>query len=362
MAGRASTPVRPAVACLDGSTDMGVALRRSVREAVMRIVGSVLSPGGSRARLTVLIYHRVAQDRDPTGFDGLPRSEFCWQMELLASCCTVMHLADAVRALREGALPARAVCITFDDGYADNAEVALPALLHHGVPATFFIATAFLDGGRMFNDTVIEAVRGCRAKVLDFSDLGFGTYEIPDAAAKVRAVGALLAQVKYLAPDARDAAVEAIAERCGTPLPDDLMMSSAQVRGLVAAGMHVGGHTVNHPILARIDNAAARREIDDGRRRLEEITGARIGLFAYPNGKPSQDYEAIHARMVEQAGFDAAVSTAWGSAHHGSPRFELPRFSPWDRTPERFAARLAMNWRREQRELAVPTPAGEVSA
>jgi peptidoglycan/xylan/chitin deacetylase (PgdA/CDA1 family) len=278
-------------------------------------------------------------------------------MELLASCCNVLHLIDAVRALREGALPPRAVCVTFDDGYADNAEVALPVLQRYGIPATFFIATGFLDGGRMFNDTVIEAIRACRAREVDLSDLGFGVHPIDDSVAKARAVNAVLDQVKYLDPIARDAAVSAIAERCGAVLPDDLMMSSEQVRALVAAGMHVGGHTVSHPILARIDEVSATREIEDGRRQLAAITGTLVPLFAYPNGKPGQDYRAEHARFVEQAGFEAAVSTAWGSAHKQSPRFELPRFSPWDRTPERFAARLAANWRRQQQQVAADPPA-----
>lgn len=341
---------------------MGTVLRRAVRTAAMRLAGNLLSPGGSRGRLTILIYHRVALQADAMGFNGLPHEDFTWQMELLSSSCNVLHLRDAVRALREGTLPPRAVCVTFDDGYADNVEVALPILSRYGVPATFFIATGFLDGGRMFNDTVIEAVRGCRAHVLDLRDLGFGLHSISSAADKERAVDVLLDQVKYLEPQVRDAAVRAIAERCAAPLPDDLMMSSAQVRALVEAGMHVGGHTVNHPILARVDAATARREIDEGRRRLETITGACVALFAYPNGKPGEDYSPIHAQMVEQMGFEAAVSTAWGSAHNASAYFELPRFLPWDRTPERFAARLAANWHRSQHQRTISSIAREVGA
>jgi peptidoglycan/xylan/chitin deacetylase (PgdA/CDA1 family) len=140
------------------------------------------------------------------------------------------------------------------------------------------------------------------------------------------------------------------------------MMSSAQVRALVEVGMDVGGHTVNHPILARVDAATARWEIEEGRRRLAAITGAPVALFAYPNGKPGQDYGPIHAQMVEQMGFEAAVSTAWGSADSASACFELPRFLPWDHTPERFAARLAANWHRPQNQYTMQSVRCEVSA
>ena len=75
----------------------------------------------------------------------------------------VISLADGVAGLKRGCLPPRALSITFDDGYRDNHDIALPILLQLGLPATFFVATGFLDGGRMFNDTVIEAVRfACR--------------------------------------------------------------------------------------------------------------------------------------------------------------------------------------------------------
>jgi hypothetical protein len=69
-----------------------------------------------------------------------------------------------------------------------------------------------------------------------------------------------------------------------------------------------------------------------------------IKLFAYPNGKPGRDYRARDVALVRELGFAAAVSTASGAARHGDPLHELPRFTPWDRTPMRWAARLARNY------------------
>jgi peptidoglycan/xylan/chitin deacetylase (PgdA/CDA1 family) len=121
------------------------------------------------------------------------------------------------------------------------------------------------------------------------------------------------------------------------------MMRAGQVRALHAAGMDVGAHTLTHPILANQPIDVARREIVESGERLSEILRAPVRLFAYPNGKPGRDYGPEHVRIVRQAGYVAAVSTAWGVAGASADRFQLPRFTPWDRTPGRFALRLIRN-------------------
>ena len=121
------------------------------------------------------------------------------------------------------------------------------------------------------------------------------------------------------------------------------MMTVEQVRHLHASGMTIGAHPVSHPILAKLDPVRARIEIQDSRSRIEAITGSPVTLFAYPNGKPGVDYRREHVEMVKELGFEAAVSTAWGVAHGESDLFQLPRFTPWDRSPGKFLLRLLHN-------------------
>ena len=116
----------------------------------------LFSPGN---RLSILIYHRVLARPDPLFPEESAAESFDQQMSELSACFRIMSLRDAIQGLRKGTLPSRAACITFDDGYADNAEVALPIQQKHGICATFFIASGFLDGGRISNDTVIELLR-----------------------------------------------------------------------------------------------------------------------------------------------------------------------------------------------------------
>jgi peptidoglycan/xylan/chitin deacetylase (PgdA/CDA1 family) len=123
----------------------------------------------------------------------------------------------------------------------------------------------------------------------------------------------------------------------------NLMMTSDQVRVLHRAGMEIGGHTASHPILARMENNAARAEIAQGKEMLEDIIRASVRLFAYPNGKPGQDYLPDHVKMLKDLGFDAAVSTAHGAARRGSDLYQLPRFTPWGRGLARFTLQMAQN-------------------
>ena len=139
----------------------------------------LMSPAGRRARLSVLIFHRVLPQIDPLFPEEVDAQRFEQICGWLRSWFNVLPLDEAVLRLTDGALPERALAITFDDGYADNHNVALPILQRHGLVATFFIATGFLDGGRMWNDSVIESVRRTAQQEFDLRDLdgaALGTY------------------------------------------------------------------------------------------------------------------------------------------------------------------------------------------
>jgi peptidoglycan/xylan/chitin deacetylase (PgdA/CDA1 family) len=292
-------------------------------------------------RLSVLAYHRVMAQPDPMRPSEPTVAQFEARMRWLAANFEVLPLLDAVRALREGRLPPRALCVTFDDGYADNHELALPVLRRLRLPAMVFVAAGFLDGGCMFNDVVTEAVRNAAGPVLELEDLGFGRLPVTADGLRRQAIDRILRRLKYLEPERRHASALRIAERAGASVPVNLMMTPAQVRALHAGGVAVGAHTFTHPILANIPLKRARDDIVAGRERLEEIIGAPVRVFAYPNGRPGRDYRREHAELARQLGFEAAVSSAWGAARAGDDLYQIPRFTPWDRPNWRFGLRLA---------------------
>ncbi len=313
---------------------------------MMQLGLHALSPGGTRGRLSVLIFHRVLAEADPLlpgECDAARFAQLCgWARQLF----NVIPLADAVRRLRAGELPPRALAITFDDGYADNYSIAQPILRANGLSATFFVATGFLNGGRMWNDTLIEAVRRTRRERLDLEDAGIVGVEslvMDSLEARRTAVQALIRGCRYMLPAQRQQAVQVVTRVADCSLPGNLMMNDDQVRALHQAGMGIGGHTVGHPILARLPADEARAEIAGGKTRLQEILQSGVSLFAYPNGRPDDDFRTEHVAMVQELGFEAAFTTAWGCARVASDPFQMPRFTPWDSKRWAFGLRMVRN-------------------
>lgn len=312
---------------------------------IPKLMGAGLSPGGRGAALSILIFHRVLATPDPLFPEQVDAARFDLILSWVRRCFTVLRLEQAIEMLKAGSLPPRALAVTFDDGYADNYTVALPILKKYEMSACFFIATGFLDGGRMFNDTVIETVRRFTGNEIDLGDLGLGRFAVRTIEEKRKTIDELLPKFKYLSLSMREKKVEDL--RCSTRvgLPDDLMMTSAQVKALHLSGMTLGGHTRSHPILSHLDDVSAFEEISAGKCALEALLDEPISLFAYPNGVPSRDYTLRHVGMVRDAGFVAAVSTSSGVARLGNDVYQLPRFTPWDRTPIRFGLRMVNNMR-----------------
>lgn len=312
---------------------------------MLRLANRCLSPGGTGGRLSVLIFHRVAAAPDVLLPDELDARQFDRILGWLGRGFQVLPLADALQRLSSGTLAPRAAAITFDDGYLDNHAVALPLLQRHGLTATFFIATDFLDGGMMFNDAIIASIRETQRSALGLEALGLGVLPVSTLEQRRDAVRRVISAVKYLDPAERGRAVQALHRAAGTAPAGDPMMQRRHLADLLSAGMSIGAHTCSHPILSRLADPLALREIRNSKQRLESELGVEVPLFAYPNGKPGTDYTAAHADMVRACGFRGAVSTAPGAARQAGDVFQVPRFLPWDRTGLRFGLRMLLNLR-----------------
>ncbi|MGZ3814607.1 MAG: polysaccharide deacetylase family protein, partial [Mucilaginibacter sp.] len=116
--------------------------------------------------------------------------------------------------------------------------------------------------------------------------------------------------------------------------------TTGQLKQLHQSGMEIGGHTVNHPILAKLDPKTAEKEILENKMFLENLLNTPLRYFAYPNGKPGTDYLSQHGQLIKDAGYQAALSTQWGVAQQTDDRWQLPRFTPWDNSPIKFMLRM----------------------
>ncbi|MES2900220.1 MAG: polysaccharide deacetylase family protein [Pseudomonadota bacterium] len=315
-----------------------------VTAKLIRAAGDAIARRAGEGRLCIVNYHRILDRPDPL-LDSEPDLEtFRWQVGLLADCFNVLPLGEAVRALAAGTLPPRAVAITFDDGYRSTHDLALPILQEFALPATVFVTTGHIENdSSMWNDIILEAVRRLPHSVIDLHDLGLGEYPMHSAEDRKNTADALTEKCKYLAPEERQVLTNRLQSMTRDDLQQELMLTPAMIRTLAQTQVEIGGHTVSHPILTRIDDEAARYEIVENKRQLEAITGQPVTLFAYPNGKYGIDFDQRHVQMAGQAGYQAAFTTAIGSATRRDDLFKIPRSRPWDASRLMFAARL-LKW------------------
>lgn len=307
------------------------------------LMADLLRSRGVQPHLAILIYHQVLTRPDPLMPGTVIRDQFEQQMALLRAHFQPISLLDGVQRMKEGTLTPRCVCVTFDDGYADNLTVAAPVLSKYGIPATVFVAPGFLDGGIMWNDRVIGAVRHTKLSAVDGSPFGTGSIPLNTVPEKLKAIKMLLAYIKHRSMKERAALVDELERSLKARQTESTMLTTKQLRALLQLGIDIGAHTLNHPILACETDATAKTEIGESKVKLETVLQQTVKLFAYPNGRRGQDYEQRHVEMVRQAGFSAAFSTDNGLNRMEGDEMQLRRFTPWDSSSLKFGLRLLAN-------------------
>jgi peptidoglycan/xylan/chitin deacetylase (PgdA/CDA1 family) len=267
----------------------------------------------NRGRVLILTYHRFSRGRDLL---ATPAADFDAHLRYLKEHYTLVPLSR-VAAHYAGAreLPARAACVTIDDGFADAYEIAFPLLQRHEVPATLFVITDFLDGRAwMWTDKLRHVALATSAERLN-AEVGGRSFDIRLAGrdSRIGAAGRVNSELKRLAPREREEAIERIAAAHGVTLPSRPPAAFGpvtweQARELDAGGVEIGSHTVSHPILTTTDDAQLAAELRGSRVRLEAELGHAVELFCYPNGA----CDARVRRETERAGYLCAVTTEHG--------------------------------------------------
>lgn len=295
-------------------------------------------------KFQILIYHRVLPQRDPFAISPVSTAEFDAQMGLLRSCFRVIPLDQLIRELDTQSLKPGTVCVTFDDGYLDNRQHALPILKKHGIPATIYLATGFIGtGASPWYDKVLAAVRDAKTDRFDFAPAGMIGADLSKPAKRASAAYALLEWLKGFGPAERDAHSAGLIRALGNPegRESKLMLDWNDVRAMRKEGVVFGAHTVTHPILSRISEAEMDSEIGASKAAIESQLQEDIRHFAYPNGR-SADYTQATVRILEKRGFNTGMTTETGVNGPGQNRYELLRRQPWETDLDSFHFRLVM--------------------
>ncbi|MFZ1153953.1 MAG: polysaccharide deacetylase family protein [Solirubrobacteraceae bacterium] len=279
----------------------------------------------------VLNYHRIGSST------GQPWDRTLWsasaeeldgQLHTLARHAEVIE-PDQLSKTMNGK-PGRRVLITFDDGYRDNYEIAFPLLREHGLRATFFLTTGFLDEPRAaWWDEI--AWMACNAEDKPSGGQAMADDEVMPAGEAMpyggellpaglsltggdrsASIAALVARYKTLGDGEGEHFLEALAQksgcgRCRTSDARALWMTWAMAREMQSAGMSIGGHTVTHPVLARLSPERQRDEIAACARRLHEELKVTMRWFAYPVGG-HDTFTAVTQAILRDCGVELAFS------------------------------------------------------
>ena len=334
------------------------AARALARRAVTRVRARLLP------RAVILLYHRVASPaRDPWALAVAPE-RFDAHMALLRARYRPLPLDDLVHALAAGRrLPARAVCVTFDDGYGDVARAGLLSLERHRVHGTVFVVSGAVGSDREFWWDELERLTldaGPLPSALTFQV--DGREEVLPVLADARVAcatrvderswrawtsdhptprhalyHALWQRLQPLSSVERARALEALREqmheRSGARA-DRVPCSEAELRAFHASPYGgVGAHTVSHPELSALPLDEQAREIQGSRHTLQSLLGSPVALFSYPFGH-ARGYTPDTERLVREAGFTGACLNDGGASVRsgvGDP-LRLPRLyvPDWD--------------------------------
>jgi len=289
-----------------------------------------------RRGLTLLMYHRILPMEEcrsyPLASLVIPVDVFRCQLHWLYENCMVLPVEQALARLdSQESFKKPLVALTFDDGYVDNYELAASLLEEHGLRATFFITTGFVESQRpLWYDRAADA--WMRVAPKDRTALMDSLR--PHTASNLSDLNGIqlwMAALKTADPKVRMEMVD-MAESFveGENSPDMYRpMTIAQVRELHDRGHEIGSHTVTHPILPQLDNGSLKEELERSSACIREWTGGDIKGFCYPNG----DFDQRVEHAVAEAGYGYACTMQTG---FNQPPVRMTRLSRLPVTMQRM--------------------------
>ena len=291
-------------------------------------------------RLLVLGWHNVEStwlfpSRPGAGPQGLER-----QLRFLRRYTNVVDLREALTALTTGRpLPARAVAITFDDGYRDQLELAAPILERLDLPATFFLIPGVLSRTvRPWWELIAWAFMRTSRGVVAWEGT---TMTVRTSAERRSALLAVAERLKRRDRAARDAALEELTGLLapdGDPAHDQMFLDWDGARRLARGRLAIASHTYHHGILSQEDEQTQQHDLLVSRHQLERELEVEVDLLAYPNGRLG-DYDDATMAAARRAGYTHAITTMPGWNRPSTPPYEVLRFV---QQPERGVPGLAI--------------------
>ncbi len=281
-------------------------------EALWHLPGrfSIARALGPRYTIRCVLFHDASDFESPftKGLNvTVSVKRFEAALKFLKKHYTPIHLRDLLADPYGGHLPRRPVLVSFDDGYASIANIAVPLCSEYGVPTVIFANAACLDNRRLALDNLICYLINTKgvsaiAKLIELVT-GRSDWGISSMAMVFSHI------LPALSLERRQALHKVIVEQVGIPEADlamqaSLYLTSQQLRMLAGSGCEIGNHTYTHVHCRLLSGNSYRDEIDRNKEELEMLSGARVRSFSVPYGS-AMDLTSDLAQHLSESGHDA---------------------------------------------------------
>ncbi|MEO5689603.1 MAG: polysaccharide deacetylase family protein [Burkholderiaceae bacterium] len=268
-----------------------------------------------RHAFRVIMFHGV-------GDAHMPVDAFETNLRWLAERFRIVPLSDVVDGIQQGRTPdsRSEVALTFDDGLANHFELAYPVLKRLRLPAAFFVCADLIESRRwIWNQEARTRLQAMTAQArLEFAQasVGLTTDSVELLVQRMKNLPLADRQRAEIDLQRRTPGFAASAQEHERYDP----MTWEQVAQLDPSLITIGSHSLSHPILPSIGDAALEREVKESRRLLEERLGRPVDLFCYPNGSQDDRVYACVSRC-----YRAALTTRYGFVRPSSDLHRMMR-------------------------------------
>ena len=295
-------------------------------------------------RLTILMFHRVIDNSNKEENCVLPticisRDNFESLIRFISKYYKVISVSDYLKSLKNRfRLPYNGLILSFDDGYKEILENALPLLQEYGLPAVLFVPTAMIDnGGSYWWDEIYSLLQNTKNSAIAKECSGdpridrylSWTNRILSKQPKDRrrAIIEFIEALQNAKAELRNRVVQFLLRdyrsRNQNQTQDRMVLTWDQIRHLNSCGIEIGSHTVNHQFLPTVSDREATDELTNSQKRLEARLKSRISCFSYPGGK----YNENTVKLVEDAGYTCAFTTDQGINTLNCNHYKLKRIN-----------------------------------
>lgn len=308
---------------------------------VKRIRNSIVSRANTAAsrllRLrygscAVLLYHRVARlETDPQLLSVSPEN-FDLHLGILKNEFHLLTVSGFKEHLRTGKkFPEKSVFITFDDGYADNHQHAVPLLGAHKAEALFYICTGNIGTDHEFWWDELERLLLCGDKfpAAFLIEIKSKSFTCSDSLISRKAMYTqllpVLRRMDFVTRENIFAEIKALLP-VSVPRRSHRSVTEQELQEMSSSpSVTIGAHTVNHCSLNWLNIDEQKLEIQRSIRTIEKITGKKVSDFSYPFGT-GNDFSKDTIGICKNVGMEFVSANIPGCVHAKSNPYSFPRF------------------------------------